>query len=263
MLLQVIAGQAETSGALSPVRLQQLDETSSEERPTSRSRLSLAAEGDQSFNGRNTPDWSQAGATEHSIRRVPSIGQKRCRVCQRNTVKQLGSTGETHFHELTQNSNTYADHQHRQDNVENREKEVGWLSIRVSDDSKYEKRRQRPSDLNVVGDADSSNRMETDISKMSHSNMQTISKADVPDCLSQEASKAIKQIESCMSALHMGADHLDLYEKTSSSSQLQTRVRETESTVTKYDAVPSIGTSLGENLMTRNNLLSEISYLRI
>lgn len=255
-MLQVIAGRAETSGELSPVRLQQLDETSYEERPTPRSRLSLAAEGDQSFNGRNTPDWSRAGATEHSVRRVPSIRQKRCRVCQKNTVKQVGSTGETHFHELAQNSKTYADHQHRQDCVENREKEVGWLSSHVSDDSKYEKRRQRLSELNVFEGKDLSNRTATDISKMSHSDVQTISKADVPDCLSEEASNAIKQIESCMSALRMGADHLDLYEKTSSS-QLQTRVRETESAVTKYDAVPNIGASLGENLLTRNNLLSK------
>lgn len=112
-------------------------------------------EGDQSENeidsdNRLTPDWSQAGEVN-----VPGIGQRRCRVCRRNTVKQLVSTVD-----VAQNYD-----RHLWDCM----KEIRCLSSNKSDDSKHERQRQRqrPFNLSVVGDADiSSNRTEIDVAKM-------------------------------------------------------------------------------------------------
>lgn len=277
-VLQVIVG--------SPTQLQQPDE-SSKERPTPPSKLSITAEGSQyceeevdsdkptKMDGldvtlwkekRFTPQWSRAGAVEQC---VPASGpqhrQKRCRVCQRNTVKQLESIEETHFYGMARNSNRFTNLQHQQNNESDRylwnsEQQMGSLY-----ESKSEKGRQIRAfvnNLDGIGDTDiSSDRMVSDISKMSNSDIEATSKPEEVDWLSKEASKAIKQIELCISAFHMDTDHLHLFEK--NSAQPHNSVPETKSAGAAM-RMQSGGMSLGEqNFTSRSNLLCGVSSQRV
>ncbi|KAL0431146.1 UNVERIFIED_CONTAM: hypothetical protein Sradi_0740600 [Sesamum radiatum] len=269
----MIAGEVEAPGTVYLTQLQQPDELSKElTLPLPLSSITAEDNSDEQLNcntekkvdgldtslwkgKRFSPQWNQAGSMEQSIQSVLASGperrMRRCRLCQRNTVKQLGTIEE--FCNLAKDVNRFTYMQHQQ----NRESDLClWnsklrtepLLINKTDESESQKGRQTGrfgSDASDVKYEDfSSDKIVNGIAKPCNAEV---------DCLSKEASKAIEQIELCISALHLGVDHLNQSEES------QNCVPEINSAgpalQTKYGAVPTVGVSQSEeSFMDRDNL---------
>ncbi|KAL3844779.1 hypothetical protein ACJIZ3_002182 [Penstemon smallii] len=141
---------------------------------------------------RFTSKGSQVSAMEQSTpslgasRGEPEYRTKRCRVCQKTTVKQqqqqLESIKDSNLYDVAQNSNRFIDR-----SLWNSEQETASFLVNKTDDSK--------GNLRFVEECNS------DVQA-------TNNKPEEADCLSKEASEAIKQIELCISALQIGEGYL-------------------------------------------------------
>ncbi|KAL2247109.1 UNVERIFIED_CONTAM: hypothetical protein Sindi_2563200 [Sesamum indicum] len=271
-VVQMIAGEVEAPRTVS--QLQQPDELS-EELPIPLPQSSIIAKdnSEEQLNcniekkedgmdstllkeKRFSPQWNQAGSMEQSIQSVlasgPECRMKRCRLCQRNTVKQLGTIEEMQFCNVARNVNRFTDMQHQQ----NRESDLCLWNSKLrtepllsnkTDESESQKGRQT-----VLG-SDASDVEYEDFSSDKIINSIGKRRNDEVDCLSKEASKAVEQIELCISALHLGVDHLNQSEES------RNCVQEINSAgpalQTECGALPTVGVSQGEkSFMARDNL---------
>ncbi|KAG8381070.1 hypothetical protein BUALT_Bualt06G0083800 [Buddleja alternifolia] len=274
---EMIVGQVEASDMLSPPAQLQSPDLSFNETQLSQSckkdledsdkdkkldRLDITLWKENKFN----PQGSRAGAVEQSEQSVvgngPEYKNKLCRVCRRNTLKHLDSIDDTNFYDVgTQNSNSFFDQN-------NESGHYPWKSeqeIRSNnaDESKSEKGRQtRPSPSNSSGTAYtdfSSDRMVSDFDKVCNYDIETTNKPDEVDRASEDASEVLKQIELCISAFQIGADHLHLFE--SNSARHQNSVVETKSVSpalqTQYGAV-----SRTEMSQSESSFQDRVGYLQ-
>ncbi|KZV27933.1 protein lingerer-like [Dorcoceras hygrometricum] len=126
--------------------------------------------------------------------------KKRCRVCQRSTVKKMVSDETAKYPQYEMNN----DPTHVPCNIE---QETGSLLCYKTNEFKTDKRTGKgPFFSNFGGSSD------TMVPTVCKSKFEAIYKREKADSISIEASEAIEQLESCISDLKIGSDHVHQFE---------------------------------------------------